>query len=526
MCKQAKPTWYLSNRITRKRNGFVLLIVLITIVVLSLSAYTFTQLMQTEEQAARLMSRRVQSKFLMESGVDYTRLFMSYSDADRFEKGGIWDNEIVFRGFPVAQDQTKNEVFGRFTIISSSLNSETGAPEGFRYGLMDESSKININTLPYADDWVPGGGRSLLMSLPYMTEDIADAIIDWVDSDEDLREYGAESSYYTGMTPPYQCKNGPMDSLEELLLVRGVTPQLMFGLDTNRNGIIDNNELLDGDATSMDDDMLLGWSNYLTLYSKESNLNSDGLTRINLNSPDLERLYDDLRSAFDENWSRFIINYRLNGPYTPREDDEISSTAANYEIDFSKEPQFTFNQLLDLVDAHTTAYDPDDLNDIAIIKSPIQMLNLGFTMPIAMQNLTTFDGEIIPGRVNIMQAPRRVLEGIPGMTPDILEDIIYKREFELDDPTGVDQNRKFETWLLVERVVDLPTMRMMFPFICAGGDVYRAEIVGYFDDGVATTRAELILDTTTDIPRILSLRDKSHLDSGYTIDTLGIDIIR
>jgi hypothetical protein len=68
-------------------------------------------------------------------------------------------------------------------------------------------------------------------------------------------------------------------------------------------------------------------------------------------------------------------------------------------------------------------------------------------------------------------------------------------------------------------------MRAILPFICVGGDVYKAEVVGYFDDGVGTSRAEVFLDTTVPLPRILFWRDKSHLQSGYDIDVLGRDLI-
>ena len=47
------------------------------------------------------------------------------------------------------------------------------------------------------------------------------------------------------------------------------------------------------------------------------------------------------------------------------------------------------------------------------------------------------EGDSIPGRVNIMQAPRRILEGIPGMTDEIIEELLKRREFELDDPDGI-----------------------------------------------------------------------------------------
>ena len=52
-----------------------------------------------------------------------------------------------------------------------------------------------------------------------------------------MRTNGAKESYYSGLTPPYHCKNGPLDSLEEMLLIKGVTPQLLFGNDKNRNGV-------------------------------------------------------------------------------------------------------------------------------------------------------------------------------------------------------------------------------------------------------------------------------------------------
>jgi hypothetical protein len=79
--------------------------------------------------------------------------------------------------------------------------------------------------------------------------------------------------------------------------------------------------------------------------------------------------------------------------------------------------------------------------------------------------------------------------------------------------------------LLVEGIVDLVTMDSIYPFVCTGGDVYRAEIVGYFDDSVGSSRAEVILDHTVPVPRILFWRDKSHLQTGYSVDVLGIDLI-
>jgi hypothetical protein len=509
---------------TSPRRGSLLIVVLVTIVMLALAAYTFTSLMMTEDEASRLIARQVQSKYLVDSGVDYCRLFLATDQRTLREKGGIWDNATSFQAVPVGVDPSNPNYVGRFSVICSSLDDE-GNPEGYRFGLTDESAKLNLNTLTFADNWSPGGGRQLLMGLPDMTEEIADSILDYIDSDTEAREYGVESSYYEGLAPPYSAKDGPLDSVDELLNVRGVTPQLMFGLDSNRNGLVDNEEMAGANVGSLAPDMLLGWANYLTLHSKESNLNAEKLARVNLNNPDLEQLYTDLRSSFNDEWCKFIIQYRQNGAYTLQEGDaDPVNATVPFEIDFAAESTTTFTQILDLVDAYTTAPNPDDASTPLILRSPIRMENIGFTLPVLMKSATTFEGEVIPGRLNVMQAPRRLLSSVPGMTDEILDQIIQKREFELDDPDGADQNRQFETWLLAELLVDLNTMKIMLPFLCAGGDVYMAEVVGYFDDGVGTSRAEVVVDTTVPIPRVLFWRDKSHLQSGYSLDLLGTSL--
>lgn len=523
-------------KIKIKRGGSVLIVVLVVVVLLSLSAYAFTSLMLTEDEATRLTTRHVQSKYLVASGVDFTRLFLSYDLPTIREKGGLWDNELSFRGVPVVVDRDNDENFGRFTIISSSMDQDDGTPDGHRYGLFDESAKLNLNVLPLLDEYPPGGvARELLMSLPYMQEldngvEIADAILDWIDDDDEPREYGAESDYYASLPNPYLCKNGPMDSLDELLLVRGITPQLLFGDDINRNGIIDLSE--SQNESQLDADMRLGWLNYLTLYSKESNLNDEKLVRININEPDLEKLYNDLRSVFNESWSIFVIMARVNGLMSEADLPEDAAPVNNLpflDLDFDAlEATSTFNQILDLVGTYTTL--TDNNGEEIILQSPISadvMIDPGATLNVinAMTNITTYEGDAIPGRLNIMQAPRRLLLGIPGLSEEVVDLIITRREFELDDPEVSDLARNFETWIWTEGLIDLETMRAVLPFICVGGDVYKAEIVGFFDDGIGSSRAEVILDATAAIPRILSWRNKSHLQTAWDIDTLGRNLI-
>ena len=195
--------------------------------------------------------------------------------------------------------------------------------------------------------------------------------------------------------------------------------------------------------------------------------------------------------------------------------------ASMFPPDLGIEPEqdFRFASAVDLVDQWVTVEDEE--GQMVYLRSPVTSETIGLSLLTAMRQLTVYEGESIPGRINIMQAPRRVLEGIPGLDSDLIDNIIQVREFELDDPDFLDLNRNYETWLLTEFRVDIPTMKRLMPYICVGGDVYNAEVVGYFGDGIGTSRAEAVIDTTTEVPRILFWRDKTRLEGSFSVEILG-----
>lgn len=78
----------------------------------------------------------------------------------------------------------------------------------------------------------------LMRAEPFLVEDgdareIIDSIIDWIDSGDGdgEEEYGAENSHYMRLNPPYPCKNDPIESIEELLLIQGFTAELLYGTE-------------------------------------------------------------------------------------------------------------------------------------------------------------------------------------------------------------------------------------------------------------------------------------------------------
>jgi len=94
----------------------------------------------------------------------------------------------------------------------------------------DEERKINLNRLILPNGNAPDERRlavfQRLLDTLGIDRAVADAVVDWLDNDENPRAGGAESSYYLGLPNPYRAKNDLFDTLGELRLVRGVTGEV------------------------------------------------------------------------------------------------------------------------------------------------------------------------------------------------------------------------------------------------------------------------------------------------------------
>jgi general secretion pathway protein K len=90
----------------------------------------------------------------------------------------------------------------------------------------NESGRINLNR---ATDVIIRKVVRYFLEAGEQRDAVVDSILDWKDPDDLHRINGAENDYYRSLSEPYDCKNGDFDSVEELLLVRGITPELFFG---------------------------------------------------------------------------------------------------------------------------------------------------------------------------------------------------------------------------------------------------------------------------------------------------------
>jgi hypothetical protein len=295
-----------------RRNGSILLLVLVVVAALALGTGTYLQLMQTELRAVRHHGRGAQATRLAESAVEYLKVVLALPPAELQLKGGLAANPLTMQA-QLADDQPSEFDRGRFTVLCPTQ--VDGRYAGVRFGLEDECAKLNLNAL--LAEGAEEHARNRLLALPGMTPPIADAILDWLDPDNEPRELGAERETYAQSIPPYEPRNGPVTSVDELLLVRGVTPELLYGLDQNRNFFVDNGETARGVLTQLDNTEGLfnrGWSAYLTTTSVEALAPPLG-GPADVNGPQLQQLYNALKTArLDESQAKFIILYRQYGP--------------------------------------------------------------------------------------------------------------------------------------------------------------------------------------------------------------------
>ena len=411
--------------------------------------------------------------------------------------------------------------------------------------------------------------------IPGMTYELADAILDFIDSDDTPRTNGCESEYYNGLSPAYSAKNSPLESLDELLLVRGVTSEYLYGEDFNRNGLLDPNEN-DGDASwppdNADGALQLGWSAYLTVYGREKNTRWDGTNRININDNNLADLYDKLEQEFDATVAQFVIAYRvssqvqaavnqaaggsnnnpsgstpssggsgggattggggnastanLNQQYSQLQQAATalgsaigggSGTVTRGGMDLSKGGGKQLTSLYELVGATAQA----TVNgSVTTLQSPWGADSGGMTtyLPSLLDTLTTNMDEYTDGRINAAQARYETLLTIPGMNEALAETILGKRQgadgAPLVDTTGA---RATAGWLVIEGIVDLPTMQQLDQYVTGRGGIYRVNSIGYFDEAGPFTRLEAVIDTTQSKkpPVILFLKDLTELGRGY-----------
>ncbi|MFQ5894268.1 MAG: type II secretion system minor pseudopilin GspK [Nitrospinota bacterium] len=102
-----------------------------------------------------------------------------------------------------------------------------------RFQVQDESAKVNLNAPAAQEPALRDGVMELLTGMFQEREldpQLVAYLADWVDADSEPRAEGSEGAFYRTLPQPYPVKNGPLDTLSELQLIRGFSPKALQAL--------------------------------------------------------------------------------------------------------------------------------------------------------------------------------------------------------------------------------------------------------------------------------------------------------
>ena len=406
---------------------------------------------------------RIQARYLALAGVEKAKALLYHDMLKRRgaalnHTGQLYDDPREFR----------DVAFGRGSFRVIRPMPENGE---MIYGISDEESRLNLNVATPEN----------LTKLTGMTPDVIAAILDWRDGNNAVTPNGAEADYYASLQPPYLPRNGPFQTTRELLMVRGVSRQLLLGDDLEQNGLLEP----DGNGEpplSRDRGVLRdpGWAALLTVNSAVNNQSASGKNRV------------DIQTATEGSLTSIkgITPQIAKAIIATRDQNKFESIAGLLDV---AETQNQSNQ----------AGNPP--NRPGPTRSPSPGGSSGPTGPRLISEelfidiadeVTVVSDNHQPGVVNINTASLEVLTCLPGIEPDLAQAIISYRK-----SSGYFPN--------IAAVLKVPGMnreifKRVVPQLTARSETFRIISEGK----VASTGARQCIEAIVHIER-------------YTIDTLA-----
>ncbi len=196
----------------RNERGFALVAVLLVLALLGIVGAEFAYSMRLEASAMRSWRDSLAAAHLAEAGVEQALRELSGD----FGVVAVADDGLL------TFSTTAGLALPRLPRTRVRLG-----PGEFSYRITDEQARINVNSAS------PERLEKILQCLGVdktIRDPIVDSILDWIDTNDEHRANGAESDdYYLKLPTPYRARNGPMESLDELLQIKGVTPAIFEG---------------------------------------------------------------------------------------------------------------------------------------------------------------------------------------------------------------------------------------------------------------------------------------------------------
>lgn len=201
----------LNNSCQCEKGGAALILVVWVMVILVAIVGEFSWSMRTEIEIVRNFKEEEESYQLALAGMETAKAEMlsSYEPSKMYVSA---EGVLIFD-----QDGDEGERHDRKGALGRG---------NFEYSITDEEGKLNINTAPVEQL------KHVFLESGVEVSDadtIVDSIVDWRDGNDLHMLNGAEEDYYSSLSRPYSCKDAKFDSVEELLLVKGMTRDILYG---------------------------------------------------------------------------------------------------------------------------------------------------------------------------------------------------------------------------------------------------------------------------------------------------------
>ena len=415
-----------------RRRGSVLIVTLGILIVLTSLVLLLARASRTESAAAANHAAKLRAEAIARGAIEYVRAAIADSKGTLPDDSAI-DSEAVRVGN------------GYFWLIKRNFTDN--ATEAL-YGVTDEAGKLNVNS----------ASAAVLGKLPNMTTDIAAAIVDWRDADDTAGSGGAESAYYLTLPTPYQAKNAPFESVDELLMVKDITPEVLYGNDRNRNGFVDAEDRSPDEPEQALTQLDRGLAAYVTAFSSEPNTDSTGQRRRNVNDPQVQLMPVLSDAVSGDRLGQVFAASRTGRPFL--------ST-----LDFYYRTGLTIDEFRKIED-----------------------------------KITTNGSTTSTGLVNVNSAPREVLAALPQLTEADADAIIARRESDgvIADLATLTEVLARDKAIAVGAMVTTKSYRCSIDLLVVDGT------------GRAFKRYQVVFNTQTNPVKIVYMQDITSL--GWPID--------
>ncbi len=437
------------------RGGIIFIVTLGIIVVLTAMLLSFAQNMRTEALSSANRLSAIQAEAIEHGAEQWVLAQVEAEAPDALSVTTIAADSLPLGG-------------GYFWIIRTDPDQDTT----HAFGITDESGKVNLST----------AGVTRLMALPGMTDEAAASIVDWCDGDENPTAGGVESAYYTTLAEPYSSKNARLETPEEVLLIKGITPELLFGYDRNRDGVIDENERAVGGTAGLfnsSTESARGISPFTTVFTVERNVASDGSARVNVNTRNTGQFNQQVRSLLTT----------AGKTKTTFTEQHINDILVNLNIYIARQLQSNPNG--------NTIASPG----VFYTASKMTAEEFGAIA----DKITTSGSRNLRGMININTAGKQALAALPGLTSAEAETLVGAR---------ADANKTNIAWIFTALAGDKAAG--ISGSITTRSYQYSADILAASPDGRAFKRVRIVVDARHSPAKIIYRKDLTSL--GWPLD--------